>query len=203
MRFSQFAKGSVLAAAFLLPAGPVLAGAAPVINGQFIFQDLDQQANNCSEIEFDGEFFEAEGVVTGLGLSDDTVTISYDQDFVDKLSAKSDKGKIGQKTASELIIDILPGATSPTNAYTGIATPEKCSIQGRVKGAGSESRVKVSCQLGSGLSALAPAPDADQTNTTLAAFETRKDVKIKGNNGKVTIKQKGQGLTACGPFAIP
>lgn len=192
-------RGTVLAwsASLILPAGLAVAGAAPpVVNGVFVFQSDVGGTNNCSEIEFGGEFFEVDGEVTGLGLDDDTITITYDQDFISGVNAKSDRGRIQQKEGSEVIVQLTPGAGSPTPAYTGAATPEKCKIQGAIKDAGASAKVKLKCDLGPNFDQLTPPPSPAQLSSILTGFGNRKDVKLR-DNGKVKITQKGDSVVTC------
>lgn len=200
MRIMKLGTGLLLGAGLLLPAAASLAGGPtpPVLFNTFTLEDSSEGNNNCSTIIFDGEFFEVSGQVTGVSSNNDTVTVTYDQDFVDSVKAKSENGSIGQKSTGQVTLDIAVPLGSPTNPFNGTVNPLKCSIKGAVRKAGSEGRVKVSCELGENFSEFSVAPDAGQQTAFEEAFpKARKDVKVNGKKNKLTINQKGVTSTTC------
>lgn len=200
MLMSRFAIAAFLAGAFLAPAPLVLAGGGPtpeILQGDFSFDDDKEVGNNCSVIEIDGTDFSVSGTVTGIGISDDTVTISYFSPFVDKVSAKSTAGLVSEKTTAEITVDIAPGAGSPTAAFNGSANPDKGRVIGKITKAGEKGKVGAQFELGADLGVLTPAPDTAQVDSIVEAFRGRRDVRVRPGNGKVKIRHKGSTAAVC------
>lgn len=192
------ARRMVLAALVLAAwtTGPAAAQvASPVLSGVFTFEDAVAGTDDCTQLAFQGIFFEITGTATGIGLESDTVTLSYDQDFPDAVKVKAEAGQISQRRSSELLFVVVPGLDSITPPYTGLAAPERCSIAGKLTRAGAVAKVRVRCELGPDLAGLVPKPDGEQLKTILAAFDGRKDVRFRGNN--VQINVKGVPSTGC------
>lgn len=186
-------------AALLGPIGAASAGGGTpaVLQGDFSFDDNRQGPDNCSTIEFDGNDFSIDGTVTGIGLSDDTVTIGYFTPIVDKVSVKSAGGSVGEKAAARIDVDIAPGAGSATAMYAGSANPDRGRVTGKVAKGGASSKVSAQFELGSDLAVLNPPPDPDQLATLVEAFRGRSDVRVRAGNGVVKIGHKGVGSAGC------
>lgn len=193
-------RGRRTVGAFVLGATLAIAGASAqagvavtpqVLQGLFVFNDEDQGGADCANIEINGDTHQVNGVATGIGLASDTVTLTYSTPFVEDVVAAKERGLVRQRRQSQIDVEILPGAGSTTLAYTGTANPSQGRVSGVVQNAGSNSRVRVHFRLGESLSGLAPAPDTDQLNSIVAAFESRDDVKIQEKPGRVVIRQRG------------
>lgn len=201
MRSTRLGNALWIAVGWLALPATALAGgsSSEVLQGSFVFNDSQVGSDHCATINLDGTTHDVTGFVSGVGLSGDTVTLTYFTPFVDGLKAKRDGGKVQEREQSQLDVDIQPGAGSPTAAYTGTANPEKASVTARTNKGGLEARIKARYPLGSGFSELEPDPDADQQNTILAAFENRDDVKIQQKNGRVRLRQDGLTTFVCPP----
>lgn len=198
MRSIKLGTGLVLATALVLSGGTALAGVLTpnVLQGDFFFDDGNQGANNCANIQVQGATHQVNGTVTGVSTTNDTVTIAYATPFVDRVGVKAEAAGVAERSQVTVDVDIVPPLGSPVTAYTGTANPNKCKTVAKTTKAGTVSRVGVSCNTGVDLGGMTPAPDTAQMTAITEAFDARKDVLVKAKNGRVVIRHKG--ATAAG-----
>lgn len=168
-----------------------------VLQGLFSFDDVKEGRDNCTQFQVQGDRHDAGGVVTAVGLSGDTIVVSYTLPLVDSFKAGREDAKVGQRQLAEIDVDLTPGAASTTIAYNGRAFPEKGKVFGRVARQGNQARVKASFQLGDLLGDLAPPPDTRQLDSLVTAFRDRKDVKLREKNGSLKITHQGSTTGSC------
>lgn len=191
MRFGNLIRNLSLVAAFCVPTSALAGAFTPTaLQGDFFFDDTTVGAMNCANVQVEGDVHQANGTVTGVGNDDDTVMISYSTPFTDKLRLASNRGQLGERTEAEIIVDVQPGAGSPTAAYNGTANPVKGKVDAKVAD-GTDAKVRAKFALGADFADLTPAPDADQLATIEAAFVGRKDVAVSGKKG-VRVRHRGQ-----------
>ena len=180
-----------LAVAFSLTAGVALAAgsaSAQRIDGDFaLADDVAPAGTNTATIEIDGKVFGVDGQVNGIGTQGDQCAIVYNTDEPTSASANNKNGKVAQSSFTDIGFVILP-VTSPRALNTGLVSTEKCKVSSSVDPAAGKGKVSVNCK---GANVFANFT-ADQVNSFIAAFQTRKDVKIKvnqtGSEGSVAIK---------------
>lgn len=207
MRGKQLVMAAVIGLVLGAPAGSARAGALvspEILQGSFFFNDSRVGPDHCSDVEMDGAVHTVTGIVTGVGLSDDTVTLTYSTPFVDRVGVRERTGRVNERVQAGITVDIQPGAGSTTLAYTGTANPDRGKVAARVVQEGNAARVAAGFKLDTDLTALSPAPDATQLATILAAFTDRKDVKIQQKSGRVSLRQEGLKSFSCsGPGGGP
>lgn len=198
MRLDKLTAGMALAAALALPSGAALAGVvtSPFINDTFILQDDTALLDNCATVDFGDQSFSVDGEVTGVASTGETVTTTYDGQFVDRVGAGTDKGAIRAGQRANMAVTIDDGVAPVT--FTG--DPDKCRVQAKVKddGTAAVGRVTVRCDVGADLSNLlngATPPDAAEVAIIQDAYTGRNDIKLSGNGAR--IKQKGTETTSC------
>lgn len=198
MHSIKLGTGLALAAALVLSAGTALAGVVTpnVLQGDFFFDDATEGTNNCANIEVQGDTHQANGTVTGVSTTNDTVTIAYSMPFVDRMAARSEVASVAEREQVTLAIDILVPVGSPVTPYSGTANPNKCKAAAKTVKAGTESRVILSCNTGADLGGMTAPPDTAQLTAITEAFDGRKDVRVRAKNGQIVIKHKG--ATAAG-----
>lgn len=178
-----------LAVAFSLTAGVALAGTTSTrINGEFaLADDVAPAGTNTATVEIDGRDFGVDGQVNGIGTQGDQCIIVYNTDDPTQANANDKNGKVAQGSFTEIGFVILP-VTSPRALNTGLISTEKCKANASVDPSKGKGKVSVNCK---GQNVFANFT-ADQVNSFIAAFQTRKDVKINvnqtGSEGTVAIK---------------
>lgn len=211
MRFTTLARGVLFTAAFSLPAA-ALAQFELTVNPErldgagFLFFDNDQGGNNRMEFDVDGPSIAARGQVQAND-GDTVVTITWRMDFPNSASASKQQAAVSQ--SDQVLIGVDVDFAEGTD-YFGQAAPQNCQASAKIRDNEANdpddpdnSQASVSCDLGSNLSHL---DDDDNPNTAgdppqaaldaiEAAFAARKDVKVQVNNGKLTIKHKGGGVS--------
>jgi hypothetical protein len=178
------------------------------LDGIFEFADKDQGENNITVFFMNGEELGIAGAVTG-NAGGDLVSINYSTPFPTKTSGSEQSGSIAQDRQVLMSVEVEPGIGSPTPAYFGRAAPVKCKVQGKLRDAESadpddpdKAQVKLSCDLGNDMHELDtdddPNTPGDPPQAVLdaiaAAFDARKDVKVKTGQGTVQIKHNGEPL---------
>ncbi len=205
--------GGLALAVLLWAPGAAFAGFSLTINperldGFFEFADKDQGTNNVSLFLLSGDEAGVAGEVTG-NAGDDVVSIGFSTGFPTKTSASEQSASIAQDRQVLMSVDVDPGLGSPTPAYFGRAAPVKCKVQGKLRDAESadpddpdKAQVKLTCNLGNDMHELDtdddPNTPGDPPQAVLdviaAAFDARKDVKVKVGQGTVQIKHNGEPL---------
>jgi hypothetical protein len=200
MRFPSFARLPLLAALLLAPSAALAQFDLTIdperLDGDFLFFDNDQGANNQLDFEVDGTTFAARGQVQA-NAGGDVVTITWETVFPDSASASSRSADVaqGQQVLVGVNVDFAVGED-----YFGQAAPNNCRASAKITGTGpNNSQASLTCDLGGDLRELddddTPATAGDPPTAALeaieAAFAGRKDVKVSINSGKVSIKHKG------------
>jgi hypothetical protein len=178
------------------------------LDGVFEFADKDQGTNNVSLFVLSGNDASVAGEVTG-NAGDDIVSIGFSTGFPTKTSASEQSASIAQDRQVLMSVEVEPGIGSPTPAYFGRAAPVKCKAQGKLRDAESadpddpdKAQAKLTCDLGADMQELDtdddPNTPGDPPQAVLdaiaAAFDARKDVKVKTGRGTVQIKHNGEPL---------
>lgn len=211
MGFMSLARLAPFAVALTLPAA-ALAQFDLTVNPErldgagFTFFDNDQGGNNRLVFDVDGPSITARGQVFAA-VPDADVTITYRMDFPNSASASKQQAAVSQDD------QVLIGVTVDFEVgddYFGQAAPLNCQASAKIRDNQADdpddpdnSQASVSCDLGANLEHLEE-DDDPKTNTVPpqavldaieAAFESRKDVGVQVNNGKLTIKHKGEGVS--------
>ena len=212
MRRFGIACGLALAGLVWLPAA-AFAGFSLTVNperldGNFEFADKDQGTNNVSVFFLTGSEAGISAEVTG-NAGDDVVSIGFSTGFPTKTSGSEQSASVAQDRQVLVSVDVDPGLGSPTPAYFGRAAPVKCKVQGKLRDAETadpddpdKAQVKLTCDLGADMHELDtdddPNTPGDPPQAVLdvieAAFDARKDVKVKTGQGSVQIKHNGEPL---------
>jgi hypothetical protein len=200
----------VTLAALLTTAVAVLAGAAVAINpdrldGSFDFTDKNEPNNELSFV-LEGEANRIAGQVTG-NAGTDLVVISYFTMYPNKFAANEKGASLTQDRQVIVTLQLIPGEGSSTPAYFGQAAPVKCKAQAKIRDNEvndpddpDKSQAKLRCDLGSDFRELdddeAPEtpgdPPAEVLQAVEAAFDSRKDVKLRIPRGSLQIKHNGE-----------
>ena len=135
---------------------------------------------------------------------DTLVTITWRMDYPNSASASKQQAAVSQ--SDQVLIGLEVDFAVGTD-YFGQAAPLNCQASAKIRDNQADdpddpdnSQASVSCDLGSNLSHLddddVPGTPGDPPQAALdaiaAAFEARKDVSVQVNNGKLTIKHKGE-----------
>lgn len=212
MGFVSLARLALFAAALSLPAA-AFAQFDLTVNPErldgagFTFFDNVQGGNNRLEFDVDGPSITARGQVQA-NAGDVVVTITYGMDYPNSASASKQQAAVSQDDQVLIGVDVdFPGEEDD---YFGQAAPLNCQASAKIRDNQADdpddpdnSQASLSCDLGSGLQELdtdnVPQTPGDPSQVVLdaieAAFEARKDVSVQVNNGKLTIKHKGEGVS--------
>jgi hypothetical protein len=172
----------------------------------FLFFDQDQGSNNQMEFDVDGPSITARGQVFSA-VPGAEVTITWRMDFPNDASATKQQATVSQD--DQLLIGVEVDFEKGAD-YFGQAAPLNCDASAKIRDTEADdpddpdnSQASVSCDLGPNLQLLDdddnPETVGDPPQAALdaieAAFDARKDVSIQVNNGKLTIKHKGGGVS--------
>ena len=172
----------------------------------FLFFDSDQGGNNRVEFDVDGPSITARGQVFAA-TPDADVTITWRMDFPNSASASKQQAAAAQD--DQVLIGVLVDFEVGDD-YFGQAAPLNCQASAKIRDNQADdpddpdnSQASVSCDLGANLEQLEEdddpktetAPPQAVLDAIAAAFEARKDVSVQTNNGKLTIKHKGGGVS--------
>jgi hypothetical protein len=169
----------------------------------FLFFDNSQGGNNRMEFDVDGPSITARGQAQAND-GDTVVTITWRMDYPNSASASKQQAAVSQsdQVLIGVSVNFLVG-----DDYFGQAAPLNCQASAKIRDNQADdpddpddSQASVSCDLGSNLQHLddddVPGTPGDPPQAALdaiaAAFEARKDVSVQINNGKLTIKHKGE-----------
>ena len=212
MGFMSLARLALFAAAFSLPAA-ALAQFDLTVNPErldgagFTFFDNEQGANNQLEFDVDGPSIAARGQVQA-NAGKVIVTITYAMDFPNSASASKQQAAVSQD--DQVLVGVSVDFPGEVDDYFGQAAPLNCQASAKIRDNQADdpddpdnSQASLSCDLGSSLQRLdtdnVPETPGDPSQVALdaieAAFEARKDVSVQVNNGKLTIKHKGGGVS--------
>jgi hypothetical protein len=189
-------------AALLLSPGAALAGVFAIdperLNGTFDFDDRNENpGNNSLEFEIDGRSAGVAGVVRG-SAGVDLATITYDTGFPTQLSANARNASLKQGNQVRVSLALTSDGTP---VYFGEAAPDKCKVQAKLHDPAAnnqpddpnKAQAKLVCDLGRDWSDLLPTPPSPTVLEAVeAAFDSRKDVKVKASSGKLQIKHNGE-----------
>jgi len=211
MHFVPLTRLSLLVAVLALPTA-ALAQFELTINPErldgvgFLFFDDEQGSNNRLEFDVAGPAITARGQVQA-NSGKDVVTITYDLGFPNSASASKQQAAVAQD--EQVLIGVSVNFAVGTD-YFGQAAPSSCQASVKIRDNQADdpddpdnSQASLTCDLGPNLERLDdddnPETPGDPSQAVLdaiaAAFEARKDVKISVNNGKLTIKHKGGGVS--------
>jgi len=209
MRIISLARLALFAAALALPAA-AFAQFDLTVNPErldgagFTFFDNDQGGNNRLEFDVDGPSITARGQAQA-NAGEVVVTITYRMDYPNSASASKQQAAVSQ--SDQVLIGVNVDFPGDEDDYFGQAAPLNCQASAKIRDNQADdpddpdnSQASVSCDLGANLQHLddddVPGTPGDPPQAALdviaAAFEPRKDVRVQVNNGKLTIKHKGE-----------
>jgi hypothetical protein len=206
MRGSGCVLGAALAALLATPGAAFAVTVNPDrLDGSFDFVAKDEPNNQLTFV-IDGETNGIAGQVTG-NSGTDLVVISYFTTFPSKVSANEKGASLTQDRQVIVRLELIPGEGSSTPAYFGEAAPGKCKAQAKIRDNEvndpddpDKSQATLRCDLGSDFQALdddevpeTPGdPPAEVLQAVEAAFDSRKDVKLRISRGSLQIKHNGE-----------